>query len=157
MKALLRLLPCFAVLLSCTSCFTTLALTGVVLSNIVPGEKVTLSGRTISQIGNTNQCALMRTDNGDAVCIVYDFGTYQDGKRIRSRFVRAGLYEYESDSWTKLYAPIFIRKKDFNRLWPLAVELDAGRLTRKVPCLYRVITNSIISLHVKFSFCIFAV
>ena len=129
MKTLLKILALGAALIAATSCFTTLALTGVVLSNIVPGEKVTLSGRTSGQIGDSNQCALMTTDSGETVCIVYDFGTYKDGKRIKARFVRAGMYRYQNNNGTELYAPIFIRKKDFKRLWPLAVQLDANRST----------------------------
>ena len=125
MKNLLKILAICAALITVSSCFTTLALTGVVLSNIVPGEKVTLSGRTSGQIGDSNQCALMTTDSGETVCIVYDFGTYKDGKRIKGRFVRAGMYRYENENGTELYAPIFIWKKDFKRLWPLAVQLDA--------------------------------
>lgn len=105
MKNLLKILAICAALITVSSCFTTLALTGVVLSNIVPGEKVTLSGRTSGQIGDSNQCALMTTDSGETVCIVYDFGTYKDGKRIKGRFVRAGMYRYENENGTELYAP----------------------------------------------------
>ena len=126
MKTLRRILSLCIAVVTLSSCFTTLALTGVVLSNIVPGEKVTLSGHTCGQIADSNQCALLKTDGGETVCIVYDFGTYRDGKRIKDRFVRAGLYRYTSDSGTELYAPIFIRKKDYKRLWPLAAELDVN-------------------------------
>lgn len=127
MKTAFKILVLLAALVTVSSCFTTLALTGAVLSNIVPGEKVTLSGHTTSQIGDSNQCALMKTDGGDTICIVYDFGTYKDGKRIKDRFVRAGMYQYKNENGTELYAPIFIRKKDYKNLWPLAVQLDAGR------------------------------
>ena len=127
MKTAFKILILFATLAGVSSCFTTLALTGAVLSKIVPGEKVTLTGYTTGQIGDSNQCALMQTDGDATVCIVYDFGTYQDGKRIKDRFVRAGMYKYQNENGTELYAPIFIRKKDYNRLWPLAVQLDAGK------------------------------
>lgn len=127
MKTAIKILILCAALVGVSSCFTTLALTGAVLSKIVPGEKVTLSGRTIRQIGESNQCALMQTEGDVTVCIVYDFGTYKDGKRIKDRFVRAGMYKYENENGTELYAPIFIRKKDYNRLWPIAVQLDAGK------------------------------
>ena len=127
MKTAIKIIILCAALAGVTSCFTTLALTGAVLSKVVPGEKVTLSGQTVRQIGDSNQCALLQTDGDATVCIVYDFGTYKDGKRIKDRFVRAGMYKYQNENGTELYAPIFIRKKDYNRLWLLAVQLDAGK------------------------------
>jgi len=142
MKKLLQIIALCAALVTVSSCFATLALTSTVLSNIVPGEKVTLKGETIQQVGDTNQSALMKTDSDATVCIVYDFGTYKDGKRIRDRFVRAGMYRYNSPSGTELYAPIFIRKKDYKKLWPVAVQLDAqvqshpGQETNGQPELY---------------------
>ena len=126
MRKLMKILALCAAVIASSSCLATLALTGVVLGNVVPGEKVTLKGRTTGQIGDSGMCAFLETDSGATVCIVYDFGTYKEGKRIRDRFVRAGLYKYTSDKGTELYAPVFIRKKDFKRLWPLAVQLDAG-------------------------------
>lgn len=123
----LKIFAFFVVLLVCSSCITTLALTGIALSNMVPGEKVTIKGYTTERIGDSNQCALMETDSGETICIVYDFGTYKDGKRIKDRFVRAGLYRYFTDNGAERYVPIFIRKKDYKRLWPIAVELNVNQ------------------------------
>ena len=123
----LKILAFMVVLFVCSSCITTLALTGIALSNIVPGEKVSLNGYTTGQIGDSNQCALMETSSGETICIVYDFGTYKDGMRIKDRFVRAGIYKYVTDNGAERYVPIFIRKKDFKRLWPLAVELNVNQ------------------------------
>ena len=120
----LRIVALVSTLFVLTSCFTTLALTAVALSNIAPGEKVKLSGRTIEQIPAVDQAALMRTSNGDTVCIVCDFKDYKDNQRIRGKFVRGGLYQYTGPDGAECYAPIFIRSKDFHKLWWVAVELD---------------------------------
>lgn len=127
MKTLSRILVFCAFAIVCSSCITTLAITGIALSNMVPGEKVTIKGYTTERIGDSNQCALMETDSGETICIVYDFKTYKDGMRIKDRFVRAGIYQYVADNGTERYVPIFIRKKDFKRLWPLAVELNVNQ------------------------------
>ena len=127
----LKIFAFVVVLFVCSSCITTLALTGIALSNMVPGEKVTIKGYTTERIGDSNQCALMETDSGETICIVYDFGTYKDGKRIKDRFVRAGLYRYFTDNGAERYVPIFIRKKDFKRLWPIAVDLNVNQPDNK--------------------------
>lgn len=127
MKTLSRILVFCAFAIVCSSCITTLAITGIALSNMVPGEKVTIKGYTCGQIEGSSECALMETDSGETICIVYDFKTYKDGMRIKDRFVRAGIYQYVADNGTERYVPIFIRKKDFKRLWPLAVELNVNQ------------------------------
>ena len=127
MRTLSRILAFCAFAIICSSCITTLAITGIALSNMVPGEKVTIKGYTTGQIEGSSQCALMETDSGETICIVYDFKTYKDGMRIKDRFVRAGIYQYVADNGTERFVPIFIRKKDFKRLWPLAVELNVNQ------------------------------
>ncbi len=127
MKMLSRILVSCAFSIICSSCITTLAITGIALSNMVPGEKVTIKGYTTGQIEGSSQCALMETDSGETICIVYDFKNYKDGMRIKDRFVRAGIYQYVADNGTERFVPIFIRKKDFKRLWPLAVELNVNQ------------------------------
>ena len=126
-KIILRAAALLVALMALTSCFTTLALTAVALSNVVPGERVKLSGRTIQAVEPAGQCALLRTDNGSTVCIVYQFSKYKDGKRISDKFIRGGLYQYNAPDGTELYAPIFLRVKDYKKLWPIAVQLDANR------------------------------
>ena len=84
MKRLLcRIAVMLAVLGGGTACFTTMALTAVVLSNITPGERVKLSGRTVEALAPQGKAALMRTDGGDVICIVYQFKDYKNGQRIK--------------------------------------------------------------------------
>lgn len=127
MRTLSRILAFCAFVVIFSSCITTLAITGIALSNMVPGEKVTIKGYTVGQIDGSSRCALMETDSGETICIVYDFKTYKDGMRIKDRFVRAGIYQYVADNGAERFVPIFIRKKDFKRLWPLAVELNVNQ------------------------------
>ncbi len=127
MKHFLRIAALVTTLALSTGCLTTLALTAVVLSNIAPGEKITLSGRTTGAVGEDSQAALLRTDSGDTVCIVYQFDKYRDGTRIKDKFIRGGLYQYTDQDGTERYAPIFIRSKDYKKLWWVASELDINR------------------------------
>jgi hypothetical protein len=126
MKAFLRPLSLIIVLCLCTACFTTLALTAVVLSNITPGTKVQISGKTIGQIPSQPQAALLETDGGGTICIVYDFVRYKDGKKIKDKFVRGGIYQYEDPDGTEHYVPIYTRAKAYKTLWPIAAELDVN-------------------------------
>ena len=128
MKRLLcRIAVLLAVLGGGTACFTTMALTAVVLSNITPGERVKLSGHTVEALAPQGKAALMRTDGGDVICIVYQFKDYKNGQRIKDKFVRGGLYEYTAADGKRQYLPIFIRVKDYKHLWPVAVDLDVNR------------------------------
>lgn len=126
-RFLCRIAIVLAVLGCCTACFTTMALTAaVVLSNITPGERVNLSGRTVEALAPQGQAALMRTEGGDIICIVYQFKEYKDGQRVKDKFVRGGLYEYTPSDGKPQYLPIFIRVKDYKQLWPVAVDLDVN-------------------------------
>ena len=113
----LRISALVVALMALTSCFTTLALTAVALGNVVPGERVKLQGRTVQAVDPAGQCALLLTDNGSTVCIVYQFNKYKDGKRISGKFIRGGLYQYSDPDGSQRYAPIFIRVKDYKKLW----------------------------------------
>ena len=124
MRRLFSITALLATLFLCTACFTTMALTAVVLSNITPGEKVTISGRTLEQVNP--QAALLQTDNGETVCIVCAFNNYKDGMKVKSKFIRCGLYQYTSPDGSERYAPIFVRKKDFKTLWPIAADLNVN-------------------------------
>ena len=126
MKTLIKIICAAIVLLACSSCFTTLAVTAVALSNIVPGERVTISGYTVQSVEPHGQAALLKTDGGDVVCIVYGFGKYRDGKRIKDKFIRGGVYQYTDADGSELFAPIFLRVKDYKQLWPVAVKLDVN-------------------------------
>jgi len=125
-RFLCRVAIVLAALGCCTACFTTMALTAVVLSNITPGERVELSGRTVAPIASQDCAALMRTDGGEVVCIVCQFKDYKDGQRVKDKFVRGGLYEYTPSDGKPQYLPIFIRVKDYKQLWPVAVDLDVN-------------------------------
>lgn len=126
MKTLLRTVSLIAVLCVCTACFTTLALTAVALSNLTPGEKVTISGVTAGQIPSQPLAAFFEADGGGTICIVYDFVCYKDGQKIKDKFVRGGVYEYKDANGTVRYAPIFIQAKQFKNLWPVAAQLDVN-------------------------------
>jgi len=101
-----------------------MALTAVVLSNITPGERVTISGRTLEQVHP--QAALLQTNNGETVCIVCNFGSYKDGMKVKDKFIRGGLYQSSGPDGASQYVPIFIRKKDFKALWWVAADLDVN-------------------------------
>lgn len=128
-RFLCRIAVLLAVLGCCTACFTTMAAltAAVVLSNITPGERVNLSGRTVEALAPQGQAALMRTEGGDVVCIVYQFKEYKDNLRIKDKFVRGGLYAYTAADGKQQYVPIFIRVKDYKQLWPVAVDLDVNK------------------------------
>ena len=93
-RFLCRIAVLLAVLGCCTACFTTMAAltAAVVLSNITPGERVNLSGRTVEALAPQGQAALMRTEGGDVVCIVYQFKDFQSiGIIVLQGFQRARL------------------------------------------------------------------
>lgn len=133
MKRILRLTALLSTLCLGTACLTTMALTAVVLSNIAPGEKISLSGRTVSLVGEDPVAALLQTDSGDTICIVYQFDKYKDGLRIKDKFIRGGLYQYTDPDGTVRYAPIFIRAKDYKKLWWVAAGLDINRQQQDAP------------------------
>ena len=127
MKRILRIAALLGTLCLSTACLTTMALTAVVLSNIAPGERITLSGRTVGAVGEDEVSALLQTDTGDTICIVYQFDKYKDGLRIKDKFIRGGLHQYTDADGIVRYAPIFIRAKDYKKLWWVAARLDVNR------------------------------
>lgn len=121
MKRLILAL-CLAVL-SATSCITlTLATMATSAIYELATRDTRLKGETVRKVND--KAALMKTRDGETVCIVYLFKGYRDGLRINAKFRQGGVYEYQDEAGVTRRAPIYVQSKHISELVETAVQLD---------------------------------
>jgi len=108
---------------ACTSCITmTLATVAATTAYALGAGTTRLKGNTITRIDD--KAAVMRTNKGELVCIVYPFKGYHDGMKVNAKFRRGGEYEYYHESGNRLLIPIYLESKHIGDLIETAIAID---------------------------------
>ena len=99
-------------LLTCTSCFTTMAALAVgsakKVSDAVTERNIELQVTTLEQI--EEHVTFGRTPDGTVVVIVTQLCPYRDGRVVRAHFERVGDCTYTNLSRERKVAPVYVRR-----------------------------------------------